>query len=49
MRDKMEFNKIKTWVKELFSSRLIVVKNVENSEISIKINGKEKLNKWKKK
>ena len=41
----MNIKNIKIWLKELINTPSISVKNIKDSNISIKINGKEKINK----
>ena len=39
----MNIKKIRIWLKEWFNTPSISIKNVKDSNISIKVNGKEKL------
>ena len=41
----MNIKNIKIWLKELINTPSVSVKNIKDSNISIKINGKEKINK----
>ena len=41
----MTVAKIKVWLKELINTPSVSIKNIKDSNISIKINGKEKINK----
>ena len=40
---KMNIKKIRIWIKEWFNTPSISIKNVKDSEITIRINGEEKL------
>lgn len=40
----MNIKKIRVWLKEWFNTPSINIRNVKDSSIIIKINGKEKLN-----
>ena len=40
----MTVAKIKVWLKELINTPSVSIKNIKDSNISIKINGKEKIN-----
>jgi len=39
----MNIKKIRIWLKEMFNTPSITVKNIKDSNISIKVNGKEKI------
>ena len=39
----MNIKKIRIWLKERFNTPSISIKNVKDSKISIKVNGKEKV------
>jgi hypothetical protein len=43
----MVIKKMKIWIKDLLCSPNISIKNVKDSKVSIKINGKEKIPKTK--